>query len=179
MIKVHSRHTPPNKLEKKYPGHAIVDVTSRAPDPWVRFSPFFPHGGLNVPGRPGEVGESVEGIWQGLKVFGSVDVDPGRWSITTMKRLKRSERAFGPCRGHRVGDVLLGYREARYRIFLPLYLTVLEQHLSAELQALKALGPDVVLLDYMTNCDVDDLAKPLSHAGLIAAYVNGSWPTEA
>lgn len=75
MIRVHSRHTPFEKLEKKYPGFTIVDVTSRGEQPWMRFSPFFPHGEIPIPGRPGEVGASVEGIWQGLKTFESAGVD--------------------------------------------------------------------------------------------------------
>ena len=74
MIHVHSRHTPAAKLDKKYPGAVTIDVTSRGPDPWVRFSPFYPHGDLPVPGRK-EHGQSVEGIWQGLKVFDGHDVD--------------------------------------------------------------------------------------------------------
>jgi hypothetical protein len=28
-----------------------------------------------------------------------------------------------------------------------------------------------VLLDYETNCDVEDLSRPLSHAGLVAGFL--------
>src|SRR5438445_5621679 len=56
-------------IEARYPGAAVVDVTSRGPEPWVRFSPFYPHGGIPVPYSPGVESESVEGIWQALKVF--------------------------------------------------------------------------------------------------------------
>nr|WP_287857658.1 hypothetical protein [Prevotella sp.] len=34
----------------------------------------------------------------------------------------------------------------------------------------------IILLDYNTNCDVDDPSKPLSHAFLIKAYVDGIYP---
>ncbi|MEZ4323130.1 MAG: hypothetical protein R3F61_37030 [Myxococcota bacterium] len=181
MIRVHSRHTPVDKLQKKYPGFAIVDVTSRADAPWVRFSPFFPHGGIPVPGQPGRVGASVEGIWQGLKVFESTGVDDAVMENTTMKGLKRSVRRFGPCLGHRFGEGLLDYRESRWQIFLPLYRHVLETHLSEPVERLRALvrDGDVVLLDYMTNGDVDDLSKPLSHAALVACWVEGRWPVRA
>ena len=183
MIHIHSRHTPHPKLEKKYRGARIVDVTSRGPSPWVRLSPFFPVGDLPIPGRPGEVGASVEGIWQGLKVFETADVDPKRFDITTMKGLKRTVRKFGPCLGHAWGPGprgtrLLGYREARYQIFLPLYRTVLADRCAdviAELASI-ARDEDLLLLDYMTNPDVDDLSKPLSHAGLIAAWLEDRWP---
>lgn len=176
---VHSRHTQRAKLEKKYPGFAIVDVTSRAEPPWVQLSPFYPHGGLVVPGNPGWEGASVEGVWQGLKVFTSEAVDPARFRITTMKGLKRTVRKYGPCLGHRWGvDGLIGYREARYRIFLPLYRQVLEHRARGVVEQLRELASqqDVVLLDYMTNGDVDDLAKPLSHAGLVKLWLEDAWP---
>src|SRR5262245_22655287 len=57
----------------------IHDVTSRGPEPWVRFSPFFPHGGIPVPFTAGRTAMSVEGIWQGLKVFASADVDESKF----------------------------------------------------------------------------------------------------
>ena len=34
----------------------------------------------------------------------------------------------------------------------------------------------IILLDYTTNCDVDDPSKPLSHAFLIKTYVDGIYP---
>ena len=67
---------------------------------------------------------------------------------------------------------------ARLRIHLPTYRHVLENRLRSEvdeLRAILAVRP-VVLLDYETNTDVADLARPLSHAGLVAAWVHGEWP---
>ena len=178
MIAEHSRHTPAEKLAKKYSGFTVVDVTSRGPDPWVRLSPFFPHGGLRVPGQPGLVSASVEGAWQGLKVF-EEGVDLSKLEVTSMKGLKRTVRRLGPCLGHRWGtDGLLGYGEARHALFLPLYRQLLEGPAADAVAALRALadGGDVVLLDYMTNCDVDDLSRPLSHAGLVGAWLEDRWP---
>ena len=34
----------------------------------------------------------------------------------------------------------------------------------------------IVLLDYNTCCDVDDLSKPLSHTFLVKAYAEGVYP---
>jgi hypothetical protein len=34
----------------------------------------------------------------------------------------------------------------------------------------------IVLLDYETNGDIEDLRKPLSHASLIVRYIEGRWP---
>lgn len=40
-------------LQREYDDPAIVDVTSKGPEPWVRFSLFYPHGGIPVPfGHP-------------------------------------------------------------------------------------------------------------------------------
>lgn len=56
---------------------------------------------------------------------------------------------------------------------------MLEHKLTAELDALRTLASagDVVLLDYETNTDVTDLRRPLSHAGLIVAWLEDRWPT--
>lgn len=35
---------------------------------------------------------------------------------------------------------------------------------------------NIVLLDYETNADIDDLSRPLSHASLIKQYLEGTWP---
>ena len=34
----------------------------------------------------------------------------------------------------------------------------------------------VVLLDYETNGDVEDLSRPLSHAALVKCHLEGEWP---
>jgi hypothetical protein len=177
---VKSRRASVEKLLAQHPGASAVDVTSRGPDPWVRFSPFYPHGGIPVPFSPGATATSVEGIWQGLKVFEKAGVDPATLQIATMKGIKRTVRTFGKVLGHRAGlagDRLLPYAEARQAIYVPTYRWVLEHKLKEEVAALRKLGEGgktVILLDYETNCDVDDLSRPLSHAGLIAQALGGT-----
>ncbi|WP_203925506.1 DUF6939 family protein [Virgisporangium ochraceum] len=184
FIDVASRRRQAGTITAAFPGRVVLDVTSRGPEPWVRLSPFYPHGGIPVPLSPGVVGASVEGIWQALKVFENADVDAGKLGVTTMSGLKRTVRRFGPVRGHRAGlhgRHLLAYEAARREIYLPAYRWVLEHRaadLVAELRALAA-GPGVVLLDYTTNGDVADLATPLSHAALVARFVTDRWPVEA
>jgi hypothetical protein len=159
----------------------VVDVTSRGPHPWVRFSPFYPHGGIPVPLSPGAVATSVEAIWQALKVFDGADVDRALLTATRMTGLKRTVRRYGPVRGHRAGldgAELLDYATARHRIYLPAYRHVLEHHLGPDVARLRTLaeaGP-LVLLDYTTNGDVANLATPLSHAALIRRHLLGEWP---
>ncbi|MFJ8627880.1 DUF6939 family protein [Kitasatospora sp. NPDC093550] len=179
-IHIASRRRSTASLTDAFPGAEIIDVTSKGPDPWVRLSPFYPHGGIPVPFSEGVTSQSVEGIWQALKVFQDADVDPTRLEITTMRGLKRTVRRHGPVQGHRAGlhgDRLLAYETARRRIYLPSYRWILE-HRVADLVELIRAKDDVVLLDYTTNGDVADPASPLSHAALIQRHVEGRWPSE-
>jgi hypothetical protein len=147
----------------------------------VRFSPFYPHGGIPVPFSPGHTAMSVEGIWQGLKVFERADVDPAAFQIASMRGLKRTQRTYGKVQGHRMGVAgtkLLDYGTARRTIYLPTYHWVLEHRLQVQVALLRQLQAEqiVILLDYETNQDIDDLTHPLSHAGLIKHYLEETWP---
>ncbi len=180
-IVIESRRKKPATLAKLWPGALIVDATSKGPEPWVRFSPFFPHGGIPIPHTPDRFAASVEGLWQGLKVFEREDIDPDKWAITTMRGIKRAGERRGPVRGHRFGvgsDVLLGYRDARRLIYLPAYRWVLVNRLASEVEQLaeRVKSNSVVLLDYETNSDIDDLSRPLSHAVLVKHHLEGAWP---
>lgn len=180
-ISVDSKRRSLKKLEKLYPGAKIIDLTSKAEEPYVRFSPFYPLGGIPIPFSEEHFSESVEGLWQGLKVFESEDIDPKRFEIKKMKGLKRTVRKYGKCLGHRKGvegTDLLGYIEARKAVYLPAYLWALENRLQKEVTALRAEAEqqDLVLLDYETNGKVDDPAKPLSHAYLVKYYLEDNWP---
>ena len=44
------------------------------------------------------------------------------------------------------------------------------------LRAASNSGKTIVLLDYDTNADVENAKKPLSHASLIKAYAEGTYP---
>nr|WP_250905340.1 hypothetical protein [Nonomuraea sp. NEAU-A123] len=149
----------------------------------MRLSPFYPHGGIPVPRSPGVTGQSVEGIWQALKVFESTDVDLTKLDITTMTGLKRTVRRYGQVQGHRDGlrgERLLGYETARRRIYLPAYRWVLENKTTDLIERLRDLAgaQEVLLLDYTTNGDVADPTTPLSHAALVRRYVHDEWPDE-
>ncbi len=167
-------------LKEMYPGAMIIDVTSHAQDEFVKFSPFYPIGGIPVPFTD-DVALSVEGIWQGLKVFEDADVDTTLFWKRDMKNMKRTVRKFGPCLGHRKGvhgEELLGYLTARKLIYLPCYKWVLENKLQKLVTAIRIISKNkpVVLLDYNTNPDVDNPKSPLSHASLIKAYIEGNYP---
>ena len=180
MIIIESKKKTLESLKAQYPDAMIIDVTSHAQDEFVKFSPFYPNGGIPIPFTD-DIAVSVEDIWQGLKVFEDADVDPTFFSKRDMKNLKRTVRKFGPCLGHRKGvhgEELLGYIEARKLIYLPCYKWVLENKLQKLVAAVRIISKNkpVVLLDYNTNPDVNNPKKPLSHASLIKAYIEGNYP---
>ena len=181
MIYIESRRKTMKDIGKQYPGAVIIDVTSKAKDEFVKFSPFYPIGGIPVPFTEGDHALSVEGIWQGLKVFENTDVDKTFFWKKDMKNLKRTVRKYGRCLGHRKGvhgEGLLGYLTARKQIYLPCYKWVLENKLQKLVTAIRIISKNkpVVLLDYNTNPDVYNAKSPLSHASLIKAYIEGNYP---
>jgi hypothetical protein len=180
-IIVQNRRRSTGKLQQEFPEATIIDVTSQGEQPWVKFSPFYPHGYIPIPFSPGNLSQSVEGIWQGLKVFESEDVNLSTMQITSMKGIKRTVRKHGKCLGHRAGirgKDLLSYLEARHLIYLPTYQWVLANCLVELVERLKQLAAShtVILLDYETNGDVNNLNKPLSHAQLIKLYLENNYP---
>lgn len=181
MIVIESKRRKCENILKKYSDAVIADVTSQATDGLVKLSPFYPHGGIPVPFSEGYTAMCVEAIWQGLKVFETADVDVNMFANDTMKNIKRTVRRFGKPLGHRKGvkgTELLGYIEARKQIYLPAYKWVLENKVANIIERLREASKTktIVLLDYTTNCDIDNPKTPLSHAFLIKAYAEGLYP---
>jgi len=133
-------------------GYSIIDVTSRSQTSSVKFSPFYPHGDIPIPGMSPLCAESVEGIWQGLKQMEVGGLDYGRCETffcftcissaltcqrrfrnKTMRGLKRS----GNVLGHKYGNMLLNYVQARKLIYVPAYEWVLENKLWVEVRTLR------------------------------------------
>lgn len=181
MIIIESKRKKPTTILKKYPDAILADVTSGAKDGLRKLSPFYPHYGIPVPFSEGYTATCVEAIWQGLKVFEGCDVDVNMFQNDTMKNIKRTVRRFGKPLGHRKGvngTELLGYIEARKLIYIPTYRWVLENKVASIIERLREASKTktIVLLDYDTNADVENAKKPLSHASLIKAYVEGLYP---
>ena len=182
MIVVESKKSKRATIEKRYPNAVIIDVTSRSEDEYVKFSPFYPHGGIPVPYSQGVYGKSVEGIWQGLKVFENTGISKAAFDNDTMKNLKRTVAKYGRVRGHQKGvfsKELLDYGTARRQIYARIYRWVLDHKVQNLVTIIRNLSASqtVVLLDYNTNGDIDDTSTPLSHASLIKAYIEGNYPT--
>lgn len=176
QIIICNKRKKPETISKENPGAEIIDVTSKADQPWVKFSPFYPHGNIPIPFSEGHYSYSVEGLWQGLKVFQTQDIDSSKFKIQDMKGIKRTTKKLGEVLGHRKGisgNELLSYIDARKLIYIPSYLYILDHFLSEELFAMGSIlkKSNIVLLDYETNTNVEDLTKPLSHASLIAKHL--------
>ena len=181
MIIIESKRKKIENILKKYPDAVVADVTSQAKDGLVRLSPFYPHGDIPVPFSEGYTAACVEGVWQGLKVFEDEDIDISMFSNDTMKNIKRTVRKHGCVLGHRkgvYGTEILGYMEAKHQIYIPTYRWMLEHKAMDIIERLRKASETktIVLLDYNTSCDVDDEAKPLSHAYLVKAYAEGLYP---
>ncbi len=179
MIYIANKKTKEATILKKYPNALIIDISSKGEQPWVKFSPFYPHGNIPIPPKSDNsnyFSQTVEGIWQGLKVFEGEDIDRSKFEIKNMEGIKRTVRKFGKPLGHRYGvegKELLDYPTARKEIYLRTYAWVLDNLLQNEIVLLKekAEKQDLVLLDYNTNEDIEDYRKPLSHAGLVKRYL--------
>lgn len=170
-----------NTLLKMYPNAKILDVTSKGDEPWVKVSPFYPHGGIPIPHSPNYFAVSVEGIWQGLKVFELEDIDKSKFEIKNMKGIKRTVRKFGKPLGHRKGvngTELLDYLTARKEIYLRAYGWLLDNKANDTIQLLReeAEKQDLVLLDFDTNGDIENIRRPLSHAALVKRYLEKKYP---
>lgn len=181
MIIIESKRKKQDNILKKYPGAVIVDVTSKATDGLVKLSPFYPHGDIPVPFSQGYTATCVEAVWQGLKVFEDEDVDVKLFQNDTMKDIKRTVRKHGRVLGHRKGvhgTEILGYVEAKHQIYIPAYRWMLEHRAMYIIERLRKASETktIVLLDYNTCCNVNDVTKPLSHAYLVKAYAEGLYP---
>lgn len=185
MIVVANKKRKMEKIQEEYPGAYILDITSSSPFEYGRLlSPFYPHKNIPIPGDSrGMTAYSVEGIWQGLKVFENAGIDMHSFRNDTMKDIKRTVRKFGRPLGHQNGvysKELLNYLDAKRLIYAPAYKYVLENvpKVRAIIEKIrqKAQESDIVLLDYNLNPDNRDASKPLSHAELVKMYIEGRYP---
>ena len=150
-------------------GMTVHDVSSYADEPYCQLSPMYVHGGIPVPGMPGTVSDTVEGIWQGLKVIRG-EIAPRYF------RGKGAKRGGKKPSGHQYGDKLLDIVEARYKIYRVAYEWVLANRIDPALieqfveRALA--GAAQHLHDMSDNGDVNNADEGLAHASLLVQYLN-------
>lgn len=108
-------------------GTLWIDVSSSAAQPLDQLSPFYPHGEIPIPGLPGMTADSVEGIWQGLKVI------RGKTAPRFFEGRGRT-RAGEPI-GHKYGNSarLLGLVDARRKIYIPAYHWMLDHRVDPDI----------------------------------------------
>jgi hypothetical protein len=154
---------------KPAPGVLWTDVSSGAEPPYDRFSPFFPHGGIPVPGMAGVTSDSVEGVWQGLKVI--------RGKIAPRYFEGSGRKRGGKPAGHQFGDQerLLGLEEARRKIYFPAYEWMLEHRVDAalieEILNRAFRGVEQHFYDRQDNAAIGK-DQPLAHAAVLVHYLN-------
>jgi hypothetical protein len=159
----------PFRLRDQAPAGAVVyDVSSYADHRLCTLSPFWPHGGIPVPGMPGTTSDSVEGIWQGLKVIDN-KIAPRYFSGQGHKR-------GGKPRGHQFGDKLLKIVEAREKIYRVTYEWMLENRADPELiQGFierAFAGVPQYFHDVSNNGRVGDPDEGWAHAAVLVQYLN-------
>jgi len=146
----------------------VLDVSSYAEPPWCTFSPMWAHGGIPVPGMPGETSDSVEGVWQGLKGI--------RGQIAPRLFHGKGQKRGGKPAGHQLGKRLLDVVEARQRIYKPTYEWMLinrvDPTLIEELIERALRGVAQYVHDVGDNGDINNINEPLAHAALVVQYVN-------
>jgi hypothetical protein len=162
-----------------------VDSADCAPPAMVRFrcfNPFhvFPLPVIPVPGRPLR-SRSVEAVWQGLKLVDGL-IDLAMLGATPYKRPSEREREAPGYRyaescfahGDRVIDLVL----ARYLVYLPAYLYLLEALVPGdvieELVAHHRRGGRVIFYDWDDNFDIEDASRPYSHSAVLRAWFGGT-----
>ena len=157
------------KKNKPQDGTIWYDVSKNSEHPYCLFSPFYVHGGIPVPGMLGKKSDSVEGIWQGLKVIKN-EIAPRFFSVMGKKR-------GGKPTGHKFGDEkrLMKLEEARRRIYIPAYEWVLENKIDSEIieQFINNMykGIPQYFYDYESNGTISkDL--PLAHAAVLVRWLN-------
>jgi hypothetical protein len=148
-------------------GSVVRDVSSYAEPPWHTFSPIYTHGGIPVPGQPGVVSDTVEGIWQGLKVI--------RGKTAPYLFRGRGQKRGGKPAGHLYGDKLLKLVEARLKIYKVAYEWVLANRIDPalieECVSQGLAGVTQYFHDLGDNSDVNR-DEPWAHASILVQYLN-------
>ncbi len=158
-----------------FPGAIFYDTSTNAPYAndytWVtdlsELSPFIQYGRIPVPGR-NNVSDSVEGVWQGLKVI------DGKIDINYFKGKGRKRR--GNPSGHLLGDKIVRYKEAREKIYLPTYKFMFERKVKSETKELiydlAMQGIVQFFFDVDENGEIGDLSSPLAHSSVLVDLIN-------
>lgn len=150
--------------------------------------PTFPHGKIPIPGADATAehrhAASVEGLYEGMKVFSNATISYASMENTDMRNIKRYQSASkGQFQGYKEAlnsNVLLNELQARQKLYLPAYKFVLDGAAHSYLEPLMdalAQGKKVVLVDSKKQQHkISDEQHPISYALLIALYLKNEYP---
>jgi hypothetical protein len=167
---------PSDRLKRKkedecLPANAVfVNVSARGADGWNALSPFYDHGGIPVPGMPGKLSKTVEGLWQGLMRF--PDQREKLEMFETGKPTKRKGTPLGYVYG---SEFITGVVQARKLIYVPAFRWMVENCPEAQAKYAELLELAkthwVLIHDTEKNGKID-VDLPFAHASLLADMVN-------
>jgi hypothetical protein len=176
-------------------GFRFVNVTMNAREasflggaresPYIKLSPSYPVSMVPVPFELGggalRHSETVEGMWQGLKLVNG-ETDLGKFEMTNAWNLKRKGGASGrPSFYFGEGRGALAYAAARREIYVPAYLSVLENQARDCVEQLRAAARvhKIALVDHYKH-DMHDLDEAthgaFSHACVLRKHLLGLDP---
>jgi hypothetical protein len=157
------------RMKKEYPNSVILNVTDKGL--MCELSPKFPHNGIPIPVVDGIEGVSVDGIWNGFKVFERRGIDKKYFEKDMMKEVDREIKYGCKCRGFRNGlkGKLMNEVDARKKILIPAYNWMLENRCGKLVDVLRKISRErtLILLDYSENGDVENISEPFSCATLL------------
>ena len=149
-------------------GSVVYDVSSYAESPYCTFSPMWVHGGILVPGMPGTTSDTVEGIWQGLKVI--------RGAAALRYFSGPGQKRGGKPSGHQYGEKLLKIVEAREKIYRVAYEWVLanriEQTLIGQFVEQAFAGIAQYFHDVSDNGNIGNPDEGWAHAAVLVQHLN-------
>jgi hypothetical protein len=126
------------------------------------------HGGIPVPGMPGATSDTVEGIWQGLKVI--------RGAVAPRYFAGLGQKRGGKPAGHRYGEKLLKIAEAREKIYRVAYEWVLANRADPALLdefVIRAFeGVPQFFHDVSDNGNIGNPDEGWAHAAVLVQYLN-------
>lgn len=146
-----------------------INVSSRGDSIYKILSPFSHSKNykIPVPGQEHIRADSVEGIWQGLKLF---------YGITDISQFSgRAQKRKGMPDAFLFGKDQIGYIDARHKIYQPAYIYHLVNNalpkIADDLESRLQKG-DVKIHDVEKNPHIDNEQKSYSHASLAAETIN-------
>ncbi|MET7737585.1 hypothetical protein ABZT02_40670 [Streptomyces sp. NPDC005402] len=140
---------------------------------------FVPEWRIPVPGLD-DYAQSLESVWQALKlVDGHTDLP--MLHTPPVKRPPDQERGPGydyAASVFRFGDHMLDLVTARYLIYLPTYLYLLDrlvpESVVEEILGTLAGGGGVVFYDWDANHDIEDTNGSFSHSAILSSWFGGT-----